>query len=85
MRENFKNLLAVLDVNNLAAFVDSGLRIDTMRDLRFARVFVQIKLGRFQRIVGATLARARLRMSSFWIWHLIKPLYFRICDFQFAI
>ena len=60
MRENFKNLLAVLYVNDLTAFVDPGLRIYTMRNLRFACVFVKIELGRFQRIVGATLARARL-------------------------
>ena len=59
MRENFKNLLAVLNINNLAAFIHPCLRIDTMRNLRFARVFVQIKLRRFQRIVSATLARAR--------------------------
>lgn len=60
MRENFKNLLAVLYVNNLTAFVDPGLRIYTMRNLCFARIFVQIKLWRFQRIMSATLARARL-------------------------
>jgi len=59
MRENFKNLLAVLYINNLAAFVHSRLRIDTMRNLWFARVFVQIKLRRLQRIVSATLTRAR--------------------------
>ena len=60
MREKFKNLLAFLHVDDLTSFVSSGLRVNTMRDLRFTGILVEIKLRRLQRIVSATLARARL-------------------------
>ena len=44
--------------------------IDAMRNLCFARVFIDVELRRFQRIMSATLARSRFGMSSFWIWHI---------------
>src|SRR5688572_30088113 len=82
-RENFKKLFAFLVVDNLTALVGS-LRVDAMRNFRLARILVQVELRRFQSIMSAALARARFRMSSFWIWHLLKPLFFD-SDLQFAI
>jgi hypothetical protein len=53
----------------LAAFVGSGLRVDAMRHLGFARVLINIELRRFQGIMSAARTRAGFGMSSFWIWH----------------
>jgi len=62
-------LFSVFDVNDLAAFIHSGFRINAVRHFRLASVFVGIELRRFQGVVSAASARAGVRMSSFWIWH----------------
>ena len=56
-------------VNDLTAFVRAGLEIDSVRHFGLARILIGIELRRFQRVMGATLARARFGMSAFWNWH----------------
>jgi hypothetical protein len=60
LRENFKNLLAFLYINNLAAFVRSGLRVNAVRNLGFTCLFIDVELRRLDRIMSSTLTRAGL-------------------------
>lgn len=62
-------LFRFFDDENLPTFVHAGFRVDAVRLRRFARGFVNVKLRNLQSIVSAALARARMRMASFRIWH----------------
>lgn len=62
-------LFCFLDVNDLASFVNTGLKVDAVRHLGLAGIFVNVKLRRFQRVMSTALARTCMRMSAFWIWH----------------
>lgn len=54
----FKALFRFFTVDDLAAFVGTGLHIYSMRTLGLARVFIDVELWQFQCIVGTALARA---------------------------
>lgn len=54
--ENSKALFGVFDVDYLAALVHSCFRVNTVRFLCLARVFVQIELRYGQGIVSAAFA-----------------------------
>jgi hypothetical protein len=51
-------LFRVFDVDYLAAFIRSGLSIDAVRQLCFARIFVCVELRRFESVVRTSSARA---------------------------
>ena len=75
--ENSKGLFGVFDVDYLSALVHSCFRVNAVRLLCLARVFVQIELRYGQGIVSAAFASTCVGMSSFRIWH-FKLL--RSCD-----
>src|SRR5436190_8728808 len=66
---SINSLFGFFNVDYLAAFVGPGLGVDAMWHLGFARIFVEVELRRFERIMRAASPRACVRMSSFWIWH----------------
>src|SRR5687768_8856416 len=58
-----------LDLQHLAAFVESALRAHAVRQARLLTVGARDGLRRAQGIVGAALARARFRVAAFRIRH----------------
>ena len=64
-----KRLFRTFYIDDLAALVSAGLRVDAMRNFGLARILVDIVLRNAQGIVSTALARASFGMSSFWIWH----------------
>ena len=57
--ENRKlTLLSVLNVDNLAALIHASLCVDAVRYFCLARIFVDVELRRFERVVSTARARA---------------------------
>jgi hypothetical protein len=69
-------------VHDFAAFVVAALWADAMLHARLLTIRAQHGLRRAHRIVRPTLATARLRMTTFWIWHNYST---SISDFGFVI
>src|SRR5688572_10177687 len=67
--ENSKTLLGVFNVDYLSALVHPRFRVNAVRHLCFARVFVKIELRRLESIMSSSFAGTRMGMSSFRIWH----------------
>lgn len=60
MLKIFKALFRFFDVDDLAALIGTGLRIDPVRTLRLASVLIDVKLRSFQSVMGPALASARV-------------------------
>lgn len=75
MSLKLKNLLRFLYINDLASFVHTRFRVDTMRHLCFAGFLIKVELRRIQGIMSATLTRSRFGVSSFWIRHNLPQTY----------
>jgi hypothetical protein len=58
--KNIQSSIGIFYINDLAAFVHTGFRVDAVRDLCFPRIFIQVKLRCRQGIMSAALARARM-------------------------
>ena len=67
--ENSKDLFGVFDVDYLSALIGSCLRVNAVRLLCLAGVFVEVELRRFEGIMCPSFAGTCVGMSSFWIWH----------------
>src|SRR5262245_15251070 len=80
IRENSRSVvsarnsrLGFLDLADLSALVVPAMRTDLMRRLRFVTLRTCPDSDRLQRVVRATLRRARLGMPAFRIGHLNSP------------
>jgi hypothetical protein len=61
--------LLFLHCTNLSLPVKAAMRANSMRRLRLVTLRTEVGGGGSQRVVGAALRGARLRMSAFWIRH----------------
>src|ERR1700749_1201099 len=71
--EGARALRLLMNLYNFAAVIVAALLADAVRHARLLTVLAENRLGRAQCVVRAALARARFRVASFRIRHLITP------------
>jgi hypothetical protein len=68
--EHVGSKLLLLDFHYFTALILTAMRANTVRKFRLVAVGTLRKAGRLQRVVGAAVIGAPLRMSAFGIWHI---------------
>jgi hypothetical protein len=68
--EHVRSRLFLFDFHHFSSLVLAAVGADAVRQFGFVAIGTLGKAGRFQRIVGAAIIRAPLRMSSFRVRHI---------------